>query len=87
MSRRATPTRFAPFAFLVLVLLLDGLRLPAQGTRADYERANRQRQLTENKVFRQRVRANWFPNNTQFGNQLARTRQLVPEQHAVLVSQ
>jgi dipeptidyl aminopeptidase/acylaminoacyl peptidase len=51
---------------LVLALLLDGPRLPAQGTRADYERATKLRQLTENKVFKQRVRANWFPNNTQF---------------------
>jgi dipeptidyl-peptidase 4 len=40
--------------------------LHAQGTRSDYERANGLRQLTEKKVFRDRVRPNWLEGNTSF---------------------
>ena len=39
---------------------------PGQGTRADYDRANNLRRLIENKVFKQRVKANWLPGNTRF---------------------
>ena len=45
---------------------LSGSVSLAQGTRADYERANTLRQTTENKVFKQRVKANWLPGNTRF---------------------
>lgn len=38
----------------------------AQGSKADYERANSLAARTENKVFRQRVQANWLTNQTQF---------------------
>lgn len=55
---------------VLLALLL--IRLPvapvglAQGTRADYERANTLRQRTENKVFRDRVSPHWLPGGTAF---------------------
>ncbi len=39
---------------------------PAQGTRADYERANRLRQRLEGKVSRQRVRPHWYARGTRF---------------------
>ena len=38
----------------------------AQGTRSDYERAANLRRLTENKVFRDRVRPHWLPGGTRF---------------------
>src|SRR5438094_765236 len=38
----------------------------AQGTRADYQRANSFRSLTENKVFKAQVKPHWFSNNTRF---------------------
>jgi dipeptidyl aminopeptidase/acylaminoacyl peptidase len=42
----------------------------AQGTRADYERAGNLRRLTENKVYRDGVRANWLPDNARFWYQV-----------------
>ncbi|MBK8001379.1 MAG: prolyl oligopeptidase family serine peptidase [Verrucomicrobia bacterium] len=42
----------------------------AQGTRADYERAANLRKLTENKVYRDRVQANWLPGGGQFWYQV-----------------
>ena len=39
---------------------------PAQGTKADYERANGLRKLTTNKVFKNRVTPNWFADNSRF---------------------
>ena len=38
----------------------------AQGTQADYERAMHLRDVTANKVFRDRVRPNWLADNTRF---------------------
>ncbi|MGD8500835.1 MAG: DPP IV N-terminal domain-containing protein [Phycisphaerales bacterium] len=38
----------------------------AQGTRSDYERALNLRELTANKVFKDRVRPHWLSGNTQF---------------------
>lgn len=38
----------------------------AQGSKADYGRANSLAARTENKVFRQRVQAHWLTNQTQF---------------------
>ncbi len=40
--------------------------LPAQGTKADYERANGLRKATTNKVFKSRITPNWFADNTRF---------------------
>ena len=39
---------------------------PAQGTKADYERAGNLRQLAVGKVFRDSVRPQWLPGNTLF---------------------
>ena len=53
----------------VLLLLLCGAELPtvfAQGTQADYDRANGLRDLTRNKVFRDRVRPQWSSDGTRF---------------------
>ena len=56
--------------FVVLALSashsLEQQRAEAQGTRADYERASRLRELTDNKVFRDRVRPHWFAEGTHF---------------------
>jgi len=38
----------------------------AQGTRADYERAGKMRDLTANKVFKQTLRAHWLAGNQRF---------------------
>jgi dipeptidyl-peptidase 4 len=40
--------------------------LPAQGTRADYERAAKLRDLTANKVFKQTLRPHWLEGNRRF---------------------
>jgi dipeptidyl aminopeptidase/acylaminoacyl peptidase len=57
----------------VLALLLLGPVLTAtspstraQGTRADYERAARWREVAANKVLRQSVRPHWFAQNSRF---------------------
>jgi len=56
---------------LSLVLLFTSISfLHAQGTRADYERMAGLRKVTENKVFRDRVQANWLPGNVQFWYQV-----------------
>jgi dipeptidyl aminopeptidase/acylaminoacyl peptidase len=65
---------------LIQVLLLNPLDAGAQGTQADYERAKNLRKLTENKVYRDRVQANWLAGNTQFWYQVktgAETREYV----------
>lgn len=51
---------------LAILLLVGAQWLPAQGTRADYERANNLRRLTEGKVFKSRITPHWFANNTKF---------------------
>jgi dipeptidyl-peptidase 4 len=38
----------------------------AQGTRSDYERARNLRKNTANKVFKQRIKPNWFSDKTKF---------------------
>ena len=50
--------------------------LMAQGTRADYERANSLRQRTENKVFKQSVKPQWLAGNSRcwYRNELADNR-------------
>ena len=51
---------------ILLGLVLAESRLLAQGTRADYERANRLSERTRNKVFRDRVQSHWMPDSHQF---------------------
>lgn len=54
---------------LPLLLLLCGTSIQAvfaQGTQADYDRANGLRELTRNKVFRDRVRPRWSEDESRF---------------------
>jgi dipeptidyl aminopeptidase/acylaminoacyl peptidase len=58
---------WCPVLFLLLVICFPAApNLPAQGTRADYERAAARRKLTENKVFKATVKPHWFADNTRF---------------------
>jgi dipeptidyl-peptidase 4 len=59
-------TKLIPPASVLGVLLAAGLCAHAQGTRADYERALRLREATANKVFKQSVKPQWLPGNTNF---------------------
>ena len=62
-----TPQRVLRLASLVATVSLGlSASLPAQGTRADYERANSLRRLTEGKVFKTRVAPHWFAEGTRF---------------------
>jgi len=54
------------FCLFVLVLCSTDSDLHAQGTRSDYDRAKGLRKLTENKVFRDRVRPHWLEGDTTF---------------------
>lgn len=51
---------------LALLIMVAPLRLAAQGTRADYERANTLQKRTQNTVFKAGVKAHWFAGNTRF---------------------
>lgn len=44
----------------LLLTILPSIAL-AQGTQADYDRANSLRELTRNTVFRRKVEPNWVP--------------------------
>src|SRR5262245_3547776 len=55
---------------IIALLLAGAASLSAQGTTADYARARNLRQLTENKVFRDRVQPHWLEGNTQFWYQV-----------------
>ncbi len=57
-------------AVVLLALWLSTPSASAQGARADYERAANLRKLTENKVYRDRVQANWLPGGGQFWYQV-----------------
>jgi hypothetical protein len=50
----------------VYALFTVGQAAQAQGTRSDYERAMRLRDVTANTVFRDRVTPHWFAGNTRF---------------------
>ena len=58
--------RFALTYLFSLALLVAPTSLKAQVTRSDYERAKNLRKMTENKVFKARVRPHWFADNTRF---------------------
>jgi len=62
-----TSFRNSPRAWVapLLILLLASVA-HAQGTRSDYERARNLRDLTGHKVFKNKVEAHWFGDNTQF---------------------
>jgi dipeptidyl aminopeptidase/acylaminoacyl peptidase len=55
------------FKFLGLSVILCSLAIAfAGGKKEDYERANRLRDLTANKVYRDQIKANWLPDNKHF---------------------
>src|SRR5262245_3728599 len=56
--------RFVFTATMSLLLAGNVVAAFAQGTAADYQRAARLRQLTQNKVFGTSVRPQWLPGNT-----------------------
>ncbi len=58
--------RSAVVCLSFIVLLGASASLKAQGTRSDYERARGLREMTENKVFKTRVKPHWFADNTRF---------------------
>jgi dipeptidyl aminopeptidase/acylaminoacyl peptidase len=55
----------SPLLFVMGLLVCAGPAI-AQGTAADYERANSLRRLTANKVFKATVEPHWFDGNTRF---------------------
>ena len=55
--------QFAVFFTTIFVATSD---LLAQGTISDYKRALKLREITKNKVFKQRVDAHWFSDNVRF---------------------
>lgn len=71
----ATTPRFATrtlawkvpsIVLFLLQLLFSPTGMPAQGKRADYERAQSLASRTEQKIFRTSVRPNWLPGTNQF---------------------
>lgn len=51
---------------LAIACVFAGATAHAQGTKADYERADGLQKLFANKVFKTTLKANWFANNTKF---------------------
>src|SRR5688500_5939524 len=51
---------------LVLTLLCFGSHASAQGTKADYERADRLGGMVRDKVFKARVTPHWLEGNSRF---------------------
>ena len=55
------------FRVIMLVLLLGAATSAlAQGTRSDYERADKLRDLARKRVFKTRVRPHWLADNSRF---------------------
>ena len=61
-----TASRQSAALLTLVIVLFCGARSHAQGSRADYDRAASLSRRTSGKVFRDRVEAHWFTNNTQF---------------------
>jgi dipeptidyl aminopeptidase/acylaminoacyl peptidase len=61
-----SPRRAAPVALLLLLAMAAATPAAAQGTKADYERAEKLRSLTQNKVFRARIQPHWEAGNNGF---------------------
>ena len=51
---------------LLLLTALPAFAFAAQGTKADYERADKLAERTRNTVFRAKVDAHWLPGNERF---------------------
>ena len=58
--------RIAIQLVLLSVSFFSAREVTGQGTRSDYDRAFNLRKVTANKVYKQRVIANWFSDNKQF---------------------
>ena len=73
----------APIGWLLWAIVSLGLpgSVEAQGKRADYERAANLRELTANKVFRDRVEPNW----SEDGSRLWYRVRTAPDQHEFVV--
>jgi len=56
---------------VLAIILAAAVTAVAQGTKADYERSANLRRLTENKVFRSRIRPNWFDGGKKFWYRVA----------------
>ena len=65
-ARGLLKTRIIVYAAVGAVFLVGSGDVGAQGTQADYERAMHLREITANRVFRDRVRPNWLADNTRF---------------------
>lgn len=60
------PPSLRVICFSLLACLIAPTSSYGQGTRADYERANSLRKMTENKVFKDSVEPHWFADNKRF---------------------
>src|SRR5256885_1470645 len=65
-TSRQNNVRLACLLHAIALTLWSATPAPAQGTRADYERARNLRKLTDNKVSRDRVQPAWLPGDAQF---------------------
>src|SRR4051794_1302307 len=63
-NRRTSMRRIVQLGGMVLVCHLLAVPAHAQGTRADYDRANALRQRTEGTVFKSHVEPHWFDQGT-----------------------
>ena len=72
ISMSARPQNWSPdlhksrCVMVIAMLLMSGSVGSAQGTRADYERANNLPKLFANKVFKARLTPHWFARGTKF---------------------
>ncbi|CAN5901352.1 hypothetical protein BH11VER1_BH11VER1_11570 [soil metagenome] len=68
------PARFVPLSLLILCFLCTS-RVMAQGSKADFERANSLRDRVANTVFRAEVKPHWLAGNTRFWYRLQTGKQ------------
>lgn len=65
-ATRTLAWKVPSIVLFLLQLLFSPTGMPAQGKRADYERAQSLASRTEQKIFRTSVRPNWLPGTNQF---------------------
>lgn len=65
-ASRARVTRAGAVTLVVATVALSAMAAAAQGTRADYARAENLRRLTQGKVFKATLRPVWFDNGNRF---------------------
>ena len=66
MNTTLFPKKLVLVSLLSLLILFIPALAPAQGTKADYERADQLRSLTQGKTFKMQIRPNWLEDNTKF---------------------